>query len=418
MPRFTSIDMVHNHYLEEAKKKIQERSRNSKPSLMPSARSKNTANGSKPMPRRNTQTSRNWPASENSFVTTKTVPIAEHPRNSRNYSFGLRWVPTGKIFASSTTKVDSEPLNDLNADITNQYECEQTLDVCACTLNLSACTSFNPKEEGLRVCSELGFHDHNNEQSSSKLVPKVVPPADKTSTSRLELEFLFHHHITMLRSTFLRYDGDECDKGRMPTKIELTLKQSQQSVSNDVLVSIEGVEELKRNVWIKGENKAALPTLKAETRSIHMLSVFIMLNSDELLPSSIESDDRDSEWEIHVLEELLVDDTISHLENELFYFDHQDDPSFPGPPPEPPDVEFNLGEEISAVMNNIDEFNKDECFDLGGEINVFTNLEDGDYFPFMFVIQIFLPYLIYPEVSPLLLSTGSKDTIFDPGISI
>nr|GFA12354.1 hypothetical protein [Tanacetum cinerariifolium] len=82
MPRFTSNDMVHNHYLEEAKKKIQECSRNSEPSLMPSARSKITANCSKPMPRRNTQTSRNWPASKNSFVTTKTVPIAEHSRNS------------------------------------------------------------------------------------------------------------------------------------------------------------------------------------------------------------------------------------------------------------------------------------------------------------------------------------------------
>ncbi|GJS81244.1 hypothetical protein Tco_0747785 [Tanacetum coccineum] len=42
-------------------------------------------------------------------------------------------------------------------------------------------------------------------------------------------------------------------KGRMPTKIELTLEQSQQGVSNDVLVSIEGVEELKRNVWIKDD---------------------------------------------------------------------------------------------------------------------------------------------------------------------
>ncbi|GJX15610.1 retrovirus-related pol polyprotein from transposon TNT 1-94 [Tanacetum coccineum] len=47
---------------------------------------------------------------------------------------------------------------------------------------------------------------------------------------------------------------------RMPTKIELTLEQSQQGVSNDVLVSIEGVEELKRNVWIKGEKKEALHT--------------------------------------------------------------------------------------------------------------------------------------------------------------
>nr|GEW29306.1 hypothetical protein [Tanacetum cinerariifolium] len=227
MPRFSSDDMVHNHYLEEAKKKTQERSRNLEPSLMPSARSRSTANGSKSKPRSNTQTSRNWPASKSSFVTTKTVPIAEHPRNSRNDScvtkflkevnsrtkvpsnktmnknkpveqisaakkpkrqilkghrfsiqktsvvqkktmtprsclrwqptgkifktVGLRWVPTRKIFASSTTNVDSEPLNGSNAYITNKNECEQTLDVSAGTLDLSAGTSFNLKEEGLRV---------------------------------------------------------------------------------------------------------------------------------------------------------------------------------------------------------------------------------------------------------------------------
>ncbi|GJX60113.1 hypothetical protein Tco_0291503 [Tanacetum coccineum] len=51
---------------------------------------------------------------------------------------GLRWVPTGKKFTSSTTKVDSEPINGSNGDITNQYEYKQTLDVSAGTLNLSA----------------------------------------------------------------------------------------------------------------------------------------------------------------------------------------------------------------------------------------------------------------------------------------
>nr|GEV22001.1 retrovirus-related Pol polyprotein from transposon TNT 1-94 [Tanacetum cinerariifolium] len=76
-----------------------------------------------------------------------------------------------------------------------------------------------------------------------------------------------------------RYDGDECDKGRMKTKIKLTLEQSQQGVNNDALASIEGIEELKRNVWIKGENKAALLTFKVETGSIHMLSVFTKVNS-------------------------------------------------------------------------------------------------------------------------------------------
>ncbi|GJR31096.1 hypothetical protein Tco_1107328 [Tanacetum coccineum] len=103
-----------------------------------------------------------------------------------------------KIFTSSTTKVDSEPQNGSNDDITNQYECKQTLDVSAGTLNIHACTSLNPTKEGLR---ELGIHDHSNELSSSKLVPKVVPPADKTATSRQELELLFHHHITMLRDS-------------------------------------------------------------------------------------------------------------------------------------------------------------------------------------------------------------------------
>ncbi|GKF78825.1 hypothetical protein Tco_0234393, partial [Tanacetum coccineum] len=49
--------------------------------------------------------------------------------------------------------------------------------------------------------SELGILVHINEPSSSKLVPKVVPLAVKTTTSRQELELLFHHHIAMLRIT-------------------------------------------------------------------------------------------------------------------------------------------------------------------------------------------------------------------------
>ncbi|GJU01784.1 hypothetical protein Tco_1112122 [Tanacetum coccineum] len=42
--RYSSNDMVYNHNLEEAKKKTQERGRNSRPSMMPSARSQSTSN--------------------------------------------------------------------------------------------------------------------------------------------------------------------------------------------------------------------------------------------------------------------------------------------------------------------------------------------------------------------------------------
>nr|GEU34462.1 retrovirus-related Pol polyprotein from transposon TNT 1-94 [Tanacetum cinerariifolium] len=100
---------------------------------------------------------------------------------------GLRWVPTGKIFDSSTTKVDSEPPNGSNESINNPYKYEQTLNVSGFKefkLNKQAMTSDHNS-------SELGIHDHSNEPSSLKLVPKVVPPADKTTTSQQELELLF-----------------------------------------------------------------------------------------------------------------------------------------------------------------------------------------------------------------------------------
>ncbi|GKB59848.1 hypothetical protein Tco_0916034 [Tanacetum coccineum] len=90
--RYSSNDMVHNHYLEEAKKKIQEIGRNSEPSVMHSARSQSTSNDCKAKPRSNTQTSRNWLASNSSFVMTKIVPIAEHSRNSRNFSDSKNFV--------------------------------------------------------------------------------------------------------------------------------------------------------------------------------------------------------------------------------------------------------------------------------------------------------------------------------------
>ncbi|GJW53586.1 hypothetical protein Tco_0097671 [Tanacetum coccineum] len=60
--------------------------------------------------------------------------------------------PTSVVHKKLRTRdfVLSEPSNGSNADITNQCESEQALDVSACTL-LSTSTSFNPIKEGLRV---------------------------------------------------------------------------------------------------------------------------------------------------------------------------------------------------------------------------------------------------------------------------
>nr|GEW24203.1 hypothetical protein [Tanacetum cinerariifolium] len=66
----------------------------------------------------------------------------------------------------------------------------------------------------------------------------------------------------------------------------------------------------------------------------------IFTGTDDFMPPGIESDDYDSEGDIHFLEESLSNDSISLPKNESSNFDHHDDPSFPRPLPEPPDVEI------------------------------------------------------------------------------
>nr|GEZ35764.1 hypothetical protein [Tanacetum cinerariifolium] len=144
--------------------------------------------------------------------------------------------------------------------------------------------------------------------------------------------------------------------------------------------------------------------------------VNLFLASDNSIPSGIKNFGYDSEGDIRFLEALLSDDSILFPNNEPSGSDF-DNPLFPHPLSEPPDVKFDFEldaeEETSVVMN--DEL---ECLDPSDEINVSTNDEDDDYFPFMFVIQIFLPDLIYSKVFLFLLSAESEDTIFDPGTSI
>ncbi|GJR66274.1 hypothetical protein Tco_0012339 [Tanacetum coccineum] len=83
-----SNDMVHNYYLEEAKKKAQlqkDKALNTKPSVQQSARLPNTANGNKPKPRNFNQQPRNWPPSMSSRVSNRTVNTTEPPRNQKTF---------------------------------------------------------------------------------------------------------------------------------------------------------------------------------------------------------------------------------------------------------------------------------------------------------------------------------------------
>nr|GEW63240.1 hypothetical protein [Tanacetum cinerariifolium] len=115
-----------------------------------------------------------------------------------------------------------------------------------------------------------------------------------------------------------------------------------------------------------------------------LLEEFDLFLSDNSLPPGIENFADDPEGDIRFLEEFLIDDSI--LSHESFDSNFEDNLSIPQPPPEPPDVETNAGEEIQVVMIDKDKFNDD--------------------------YQIFMFDKVFS-----LLSAKSEDTIFDPGIS-
>ncbi|GJS91604.1 hypothetical protein Tco_0774240 [Tanacetum coccineum] len=121
------------------------------------------------------------------------------------------------------------------------------------------------------------------------------------------------------------------------------------------------------------------------------------------ISTDIENGYHDSEGDIIYLESLLIDDTSPNLPPEV-YLDH--DPR-----------------SLKDEPDNDDLMTEDKVFDPGIYEKSFSltfvklTFEDRHYFPITFVIRIFLPYLTYSVDSSFLLSSGSEDTIFDPGIS-
>ncbi|GKB79363.1 hypothetical protein Tco_0946258 [Tanacetum coccineum] len=143
------------------------------------------------------------------FSNKKTTTVPEKTMNPRSClrwqltgrilkTVGLRWVPTGKLFNSCTSKVESEPTHGSNVDIHHIHACKQTLGLSAVQASVinvkrrliaadqasvfmammsvhisSGLVLHQMTSDHNR--SELRIQDHSNEQSSSKLVPKVVP---------------------------------------------------------------------------------------------------------------------------------------------------------------------------------------------------------------------------------------------------
>nr|GFB72416.1 hypothetical protein [Tanacetum cinerariifolium] len=209
------------------------------------------------------------------------------------------------------------------------------------------------------------------------------------------------------------FDDDEINSNELESHVESNFVES---LSNhDAL--IESSQKIDYLEEFSGELAHINPKITESNfdfeEEIHFIDnlleeIDIVIETDDVLPPSVENNDDSKEY-IHFIQELLSDNSIPLTEDESSDSNHRDDPLFPRPPPEPPDADFKLdtGEEIPVVMNTIDKF---ECLEQRDEFDV--------YFPFMFVIRIFLPYLICSKMFLSFLSAESEDTIFDPGIFV
>ncbi|GKC26472.1 hypothetical protein Tco_1033766 [Tanacetum coccineum] len=137
-----------------------------------------------------------------------------------------------------------------------------------------------------------------------------------------------------------------------------------------------------------------LPISRIPVENSDPEEIDIFLVPGDLIPPGVENDDSEDE-----------DNSTFLPEHESPNLDHQDNPSSPRPPPEPPDVCLNF--KPDTAMKN--DFNQ-------GEIVLSLNVEDVN--SFTFVIWTFLPFFTYLKDSPVILSLRNEDLVFDPGIFV
>nr|GEU95384.1 transposase, Ptta/En/Spm, transposase, Tnp1/En/Spm-like protein [Tanacetum cinerariifolium] len=96
-------------------------------------------------------------------------------------------------------------------------------------------------------------------------------------------------------------------------------------------------------------------SIPVEDSDSYMEEIDLFLATDDLMPQGIENDDYDSKGDIHFLEEFLSNDPLPLPEIGSSNFDHHDDPSFPRPPPEPPDVEvfFDFKPDTGVLITKV-----------------------------------------------------------------
>ncbi|GJR02537.1 hypothetical protein Tco_0525521 [Tanacetum coccineum] len=190
---------------------------------------------------------------------------------TRHRTVGLRWVPTGKIFTPSTTKVDSEPPNGSNADITNQYESAQTLDVSAVSTEVHQAAETVTTSKELDLLFDPLFDEYFNGENQVVLKSSAVTTTDASNKRQQQPDSTLS---TSTLATIVTADGNfdlwlVGISPYVPTRTGGIYPKTIHQLDNSSL-SIEGVEvNEKGNMIVDIEDDIMDPVMQCTTLPSH-----------------------------------------------------------------------------------------------------------------------------------------------------
>ncbi|GKC46157.1 reverse transcriptase domain-containing protein [Tanacetum coccineum] len=273
------------------------------------------------------------------------------------------------------SNVSDEPVL-LNTPLSNKVECfalENNNDEIDAFLAMEVSSNFEEgyfDSEGDVTFLDNLLSDDASHNLASEVISDHEPEQNESSiTFSPRNDHLHHEFAGELLTLPSRNDREFREYLSLMTVLcEISTSQSQENVYANQSSVIEFLPV------------SLIPVKDSEPAQVE---INIFLVPDDLIPPGVENDDFEDE------------------DNELPNLDHQDDPSIPRPPPEPPDVE--------------------KCFELEAGIlitKVFKGVSKSH--DFMADILPTLPTLVFDLTFILFLSSflsfGSEDTIFYPDI--
>nr|GEY27954.1 hypothetical protein [Tanacetum cinerariifolium] len=250
----------------------------------------------------------------NEFIMSNVESLVPNPSESEDLSDSKYDVPAYDDFTTF-----SNLLFDANDDFSSSDD-ESFFDE-----DISKEIYSNPLFDEEIISIKIDPHHFNAE---SDLIESLLNhDSSIISSFSLKIDYIldeFADELILLKSILPGIDKIDCDPKEKIRLIENLYDNSSPRPPEEFISK-------NSDTTIESFSPSPIPV---EDSNSFMEEIDFSFTPDDSMPPGLENDDYDSEVDILILEELLINDSLSLPENESFYFDI---PSSPRPPARPPD---------------------------------------------------------------------------------